>query len=263
MEHTYTLNVQGFIHPSYMRNRTARVVGVARPRTLELEGMTLRLLDGEPDLPIGSQVKVWLDRWFHCETLEYIEHKQAEADRKAAAKQAHEDSVKQRAVEQYVTYTENLIAQSPTVAVLKEHLDTLYADRKQQHLIYKRHWYATDPAVKQKSNDAYTFVDNINTAIQRLSEYVFEQLKAQGCQAKTAYAYSPREGGREGFFAPGADHYQLLSPVTVGRLKRVAGDALCKPAKKFWGLDGYDDKYTVTCKTCLYKMLSLLKRQHS
>jgi hypothetical protein len=49
--------------------------------------------------------------------------------------------------------------------------------------------------------------------------------------------------------AAGADHYAVTRPLDVGRLHRRAGDALCKPAAKFWGL--YDaDERAANCKRC-------------
>lgn len=260
MDHTYTLSNEGFINPGYMRDRSPRVVGVSHPRTLELEGMTLRLLDGEPDLPVGSQVQVWLQRWFHCETLDYIQTKKAEAARQAAASRAHEESVKRQALETHLAPTQSLIAGNPVPAELKKHLETLYSARESEHATYRRYWHAQDPEDKQKSNDAYQVSTTIVEAIHALSAYVFAQLAKQDIQGKTAYAYSPREGARDGFFSPGKDHFQLLSPVAEGRFKRESGDALCKPAVKFWGLQGFNDDSPVTCRQCLDRMLKLLKQ---
>ena len=50
---------------------------------------------------------------------------------------------------------------------------------------------------------------------------------------RVAYAYSPRENVGSG----GRCH--LITPIAIsaGRLQREAGDPLCKPARKFWGLD--------------------------
>ena len=259
MEHTFTLSNEGFISPCYMRDRSPRVVGVSHPRTLELEGMTLRLLDGEPDLPVGSQVQVWLQRWFHCETLDYIQAKKDEADRQAAARRAHEESVTRQAVEVHLAPTQSLIAGNPAPAVLKSHLEALYAVQESEHATYRRYWHARNPEDKQKSNDAYQVSSTIAQAIHELSIYVFGQLAKQGIQGKVAYAYSPREGARDGFFSPGKDHYQLLTPVADGRYKRASGDALCKPSAKFWGLQGFDDGRPVTCRQCLDRMLKLLK----
>jgi hypothetical protein len=48
-----------------------------------------------------------------------------------------------------------------------------------------------------------------------------------------AYAYNPRQAG----WSNGAYHLVVQTPLRAGRLKREPGDALCKPAGKFWGLD--------------------------
>lgn len=49
-----------------------------------------------------------------------------------------------------------------------------------------------------------------------------------------AYAYSPRESTQSG----GKVHLVCRAPLRVGRIVREAGDALCKPRRQFWGLDG-------------------------
>lgn len=40
----------------------------------------------------------------------------------------------------------------------------------------------------------------------------------------------------------GADHIVVDEPIHIGRLKREPGDALSRPAKKFWGLYRTDDR---------------------
>lgn len=61
-----------------------------------------------------------------------------------------------------------------------------------------------------------------------------------------AYAYSPRENVGSG----GGDHIVCLQGFTHGRLTRAAGDPLCKPAAKFWGLDRCSDGREATCVKC-------------
>jgi hypothetical protein len=64
-----------------------------------------------------------------------------------------------------------------------------------------------------------------------------------------AYAYSPRE--RTG--SRGRHHIQTQEDFVLGRLKRKKGDALCRPAKKFWNLDTRRNEHEshVTCLHCL------------
>lgn len=59
-------------------------------------------------------------------------------------------------------------------------------------------------------------------------------------------SYHPRDRGN----AHGANHLVLSSKYVKGRLRREAGDALCKPATKFWGLYAEPDRKP-TCKACL------------
>jgi hypothetical protein len=59
-------------------------------------------------------------------------------------------------------------------------------------------------------------------------------------------AYHPKDCGN----SAGADHLVVDSDYQHGRLKREAGDALCKPARKFWGLYSEPERKP-TCKRCL------------
>lgn len=64
--------------------------------------------------------------------------------------------------------------------------------------------------------------------------------------AYVAYAYSRREGAN----SLGKYHLVLNQPLDSGRLHRMAEDALCRPGRKFWGLEprpGAD----VDCPRCL------------
>jgi len=62
-----------------------------------------------------------------------------------------------------------------------------------------------------------------------------------------AHAYTPRETGSYG----GRDHLVTEVPIHSGRLVRHPGDALCKPARRFWGLHRTGEGSPVTCKRCL------------
>lgn len=72
-----------------------------------------------------------------------------------------------------------------------------------------------------------------------------DKLIGSGIKVDTAHAYTPRETGSHG----GGQHFMLLEDLDAGRLKRKAGDALCKPRAKFWGLDAIVSG-AVTCKIC-------------
>lgn len=259
MDHTYTLSSDGIINPSFLRNCKYRLATVESLRSIEIDGMTLRLIQGEPDLPVGSQVRIWLDRYFHCETLEYTQQKQAEAERKAVARKIREETIKQEAINTYLISIQALISQYPSAPALTAQLESLYADQKIQHKIFKAHWRSHAPDMKQKSIDAYSVAGVIAEAIHCLARYMFDQLNEKGIKGKVAYAYSPKEGATDGFFSPGKDHFQLSGSLVKGRLRRNRGDALCKPAEKFWGLLETGDKQVVTCSICLGHMINLLK----
>jgi hypothetical protein len=70
---------------------------------------------------------------------------------------------------------------------------------------------------------------------------------AKNVVALTVYgAYHPRDAGN----AAGSDHLVVSTDLVSGRLRRAAGDALCKPAQKFWGLYSHPERKP-TCKVCL------------
>ena len=68
--------------------------------------------------------------------------------------------------------------------------------------------------------------------------------------AHTEYAFNPRQGA----MSNGSYHAILDQPLHVGRLRREAGDPLCKPARKFWGLNPGNRKGGVNCARCLSLM---------
>lgn len=57
--------------------------------------------------------------------------------------------------------------------------------------------------------------------------------------------YNPSDRGAQ----PGGSHLVLDEALHEGRLHRNAGDPLCKPAKKFWGLTGRHVQ-RVSCHNC-------------
>ncbi|MFJ1827381.1 hypothetical protein [Streptomyces sp. NPDC088178] len=65
--------------------------------------------------------------------------------------------------------------------------------------------------------------------------------------AHVQYAFNPYQGASSN----GAYHLILDQPLHAARLHRNAGDALCKPRSKFWGLERGNDRQTATCSVCL------------
>ena len=62
-----------------------------------------------------------------------------------------------------------------------------------------------------------------------------------------AYAYNPNEGAS----SRGGTHLIVATPLRQGRTVREPGDALCQPARKFWGLSCAGDGGQSDCKRCL------------
>lgn len=76
--------------------------------------------------------------------------------------------------------------------------------------------------------------------------------RSEGVALRTGHAYSPHERATSN----GACHAVLAGEYQNGRLQRKRGDALCKPASEFWGLENFDiekdrPEKAITCKTCL------------
>lgn len=59
-------------------------------------------------------------------------------------------------------------------------------------------------------------------------------------------AHHPLDRGN----AAGRDHLVVSADFTRRRLRREAGDALCKASRKFWGLYPEPER-KATCKRCL------------
>ena len=68
--------------------------------------------------------------------------------------------------------------------------------------------------------------------------------------AHVEYAFHKRQGARSN----GDYHAVLDQPLTSGHLYRAAGDALCKPRDKFWGLEVGNPDALVNCGRCAVLM---------
>lgn len=64
--------------------------------------------------------------------------------------------------------------------------------------------------------------------------------------ATAKYAFNPRQGDR----SDARYHAVIDTPIAEGRFVRAAGDALCRPARKFWGL-AVGNPSAVNCPRCL------------
>lgn len=72
-----------------------------------------------------------------------------------------------------------------------------------------------------------------------------EYIEGLPFKAYVAYAYSPREN--EG--SRGTTHCVVNEDVTIGRIHRAPGQALCT-TREFWGLDYRPPSRGVHCKAC-------------
>lgn len=63
------------------------------------------------------------------------------------------------------------------------------------------------------------------------------------------YAFNRRQGPSSN----GKYHLILDQPLHTPRLNRGAGDALCRPASKFWGLERGSAQAAADCPICLQR----------
>lgn len=80
---------------------------------------------------------------------------------------------------------------------------------------------------------------------------LYSRNKLQGVAGPLMIASAYAGASTTGSYTGGL-HLIVTADLLRGRLSRSAGDALCKPAKKFWGLepDPERDLSDVTCKRC-------------
>lgn len=90
--------------------------------------------------------------------------------------------------------------------------------------------------------------DEMRAAIRAYKE-IGEHLRTRlPFETYPAYAYNPHEHATSN----GGMHIVTREDFKIRRLKRERGDALCKRARDFWGLDGREPGERLpTCKTCL------------
>ncbi|HVX32583.1 MAG TPA: hypothetical protein VHA80_05520 [Solirubrobacterales bacterium] len=66
-------------------------------------------------------------------------------------------------------------------------------------------------------------------------------------RAHIEHAYTPRETATHG----GGDHLVVEQEVRIGRILRSAGDALCRPRRRFWGLARGGEDRVPSCRRCV------------
>lgn len=68
-----------------------------------------------------------------------------------------------------------------------------------------------------------------------------------GLTCHVRYAFNRRQGAASN----GKYHLVLDQPLNTFRLNREAGDALCRPISKFWGLERGSTQAAADCPICL------------
>lgn len=114
---------------------------------------------------------------------------------------------------------------------------------------YKKHWHNFNSIEKDKTS--------IHLSCQQEAKSLFIKTVYNQFNLKhnISYAYSPREN----VGSNGKNHIVLEQDYSKGRLKRISGDPLCKPARRFWGLESIDNKNTEhLCQQCFDKILKII-----
>lgn len=237
-------------------------VKVTDPRTLDVNDgratISLRLLDEQPDLPVGDMVRVSVGEELRAVThADMAAQKQAQ-DVAAAALKAHELQVVQEAETRLFPWVDALAAEPFDTIKWQALFDTFAEQRATEHRAYKAFW-SIYSAQKQDSNDALLRIGVIDEAHRRLAKALEERLVRAGLAGEVLYALSPKEGcGND--HSPGRHHFAFRKAYQQGRLRRGPGDPLCKPSQKFWDLTPHAGD-PVTCTACLARMMAALERQ--
>lgn len=159
----------------------------------------------------------------------YAQHKADIAKQKRAKLVALELAVKQSAIDSFLVVTKDLLDTNPVSHALAQHLDWLFAAIDGEQDTYKRYWRRRD----ERRQLTLHIVNVIRESIHLAYAHIAARLSSLGIHGQAAYATSPREGTNHGFFSPGSYHFLLLNDLNLNRLKRVSGDAICKPRSKF------------------------------
>lgn len=262
MNHTYTLTQRPFVDPFLTQGVLDETVTVTDARTLTVRGSRLELVDGEPDLPVGEDVKVWRDRWFRCKPVADLVTHEDEIKAQEAARTQREAAVREEAVTGYLESAQ-AVAQRPGEAqAFGEFLEVLWSAQKGVLRDIKAFSQALDPVQAQVAEDARVKLSVIEQAQAVMVDALMAHLgHAQSVTFVSAYAYSPREGGKNGYHNPGAVHVMVEEGfLNNGRFKRHKGDALCKGSHRFW--DMFPSARPVTCRLCVRRLLALLDQTH-
>ena len=96
-------------HPSRWLNsfHEAEVL-IEESDKVTVDGVTLYLELGQPSLPVGQRVKVWLSRWFYCEDVDYVEHQKATQQIAFEKNKRDQESSRKKAEKEAVDFVNSL-----------------------------------------------------------------------------------------------------------------------------------------------------------
>lgn len=253
----YLLQISGFISPAFMNRREPAKIMVEDPRTIHVAETTFIVPDDQPDLPVGHQVQV--DMTSHhvfARAVIDIEREDAELAQRKEQRKLHMDTLTEATRISEIANNQAALTGSDVVEALQERLVSLHAYTSQLNSLKMNAKYGVAENILLY-DEAQAKMFGAYKAHEALFASLLESLNSKGYSLTTAYAYSPREGARDGFYSPGKDHVMTLSPLQHGKVKRVPYDALCKARKSFWGLEHISSQRTVSCPACADRLFSL------
>lgn len=258
-EHTYTLTQRPFVDPFLIQGSLNETVTVTEPRTLVVKGSRLELLEEEPDLPVGEQVRVWHDRWFRCKA---VKAEQAEAEEQArleAESREWEARILQHAEMAYLQSANLVSGTDYPMSKARHFLNTYWEAVEHFREKHRFHNQFDDALMQRVAKEARITLSVLDRALAIMYADLVAKLNDRyQVSLVSAYAYSPREGGKNGHHSPGQTHLMLVeSDLNQGRFKRHHGDALCKTNKHFWGLTATEA--TPSCRACIERLIKLLE----
>ena len=108
IEHTFKLLNRNPLDPRWLNSFREAEVLIEESDKVVVGDVTLYLESGQPSLPVGQRVKVWLSRWFYCETVDYVEHQKATQRIAFEQKKREQESSRKKAEKEAIDFNESL-----------------------------------------------------------------------------------------------------------------------------------------------------------
>ena len=201
-------------------------------------------------IPENTIVFVYLDSYIYCNTQQDLEDEKEKIKLAQKAKEQQLSMYEEKERKVATSIVEDFFKNNQIdYNSYKDFFDKLSKNVNSSYYQYKRYWHNFGSIEKEESSIHY------HCQISAKNLFVKNIYQKFNLKHHIAYAYSPRENVGSG----GKDHIVLEEEYSKGRLKRISGDPLCKPARDFWGLENIGHKGTDSlCHQCFYKVLRIV-----